>query len=210
MGRLTEDMARLCGEIVTLRGTRESFVVDLRQDVASMIARFRRTHSEKARMSKEKRLADLSGLRQTVAAMKSGFRRSHANMAWETQRGRLSFVAGLKQTTSDMLHEYALDIGGAHRAWFGPSLAELQAMATAERRTAEARIQAEEERKAREQAEQLRAAEIQAEAEESVSVEPDPQIGAVEPESVNPEPKIEPQKPVSMGHEHRSSGRKKR
>lgn len=196
MGRLTEDMTRLCGEIVTLRGAREGFVRDLRQDVASMRARFRRTHFKMARKSKEERLSDLSGLKQAVAAMKSGFRRSHAKMTRETQRGRLSFVAGLKKTTAALLHGYALDMEGAHRAWFGPSPAELQALAAAEQRAVEARIQAEEERKAREKAEQLRAAELQAEAEKTAPLEPELQAKA--------------KKPRSLGSEHRHSGKKKR
>lgn len=174
MGRLTEDMTRLCGEIVTLRGARDGFMRDLRQNVASMKARFRRTRFEMANKSKEERLSDLSGLKKAVSAMKSGFRRSHAKMARETQRGRRSFVAGLRKTTTALLHEYALDLRGARRAWFGPSQAELQALAAAERRAVEARIKAEEERKARETAEQLREAELQTEAEKPAPLEPEP------------------------------------
>ncbi|MBN2140865.1 MAG: hypothetical protein JW718_07645 [Desulfovibrionaceae bacterium] len=163
MGRLTEDMTRLCGEIVTLRGARGGFVRDLRQDVASLRVRFRRT--EMAEKSKEERLSDLFELKKAVSAMKSGFRRSHARMARETQRGRRSFVADLKKRTAALLHEYALDLRGAHRAWFGPSQAELQALAAAERRAAEAHIKAEEERKALAAAER-RAAEAHIKAEE--------------------------------------------
>jgi len=174
MGRLIEDMTRLCGEIVTLREAREGFMRDLRQNVASMRARFRRTHFEMAEKSKEERLSDLSGLKKAVSAMKSGFRRSHAKMTRETQRVRRSFVAGLKKRTAALLHEYALDLQGARRAWFGPSQTELQALAAAERRAAEARIEAEEERKDEENAEQLRGAEFQTEAEKTAPLEPKP------------------------------------
>ncbi len=45
MGPLTESMTRLCGEIVTLRGARLTFVRDLGQDVAAMKAEFRRAHT---------------------------------------------------------------------------------------------------------------------------------------------------------------------
>ena len=55
MGTLTESMTRLCGEIVTLRGARLTFVRDLGQDVATLKADFRRAHNEMAQRTKAER-----------------------------------------------------------------------------------------------------------------------------------------------------------
>jgi hypothetical protein len=73
MGRLTEEMTRLCGEIVALRGARKGFVKDLTHNVATMQANFRRTHKEMARKTKAERRAAVAHLKKTVGAMRHEF-----------------------------------------------------------------------------------------------------------------------------------------
>jgi len=73
MGHLTDEMSRLCGEIVALRGARRSFVHDLTKNVGAMQANFRRTHREMSRKAKAERRAALTNLKRTVAGMRQEF-----------------------------------------------------------------------------------------------------------------------------------------
>ncbi len=70
MGRFTEEMTRLTGEIVAARGERRTFVQDLTRDVAAMQANLRRTHQEMARKARGARRAATSRLRKTVGGMR--------------------------------------------------------------------------------------------------------------------------------------------
>ena len=73
MGRLTNDMTRLCGEIVAFRGFRKSFVKDLTHSTAALMAKFHRAHKDMARKTKAERRADVAHLRKTVGAMRHAF-----------------------------------------------------------------------------------------------------------------------------------------
>ena len=133
MGPLTESMTRLCGEIVTLRGARLTFVRDLGQDVAAMKAGFRQAHAEMGRRTKAERQGFVKVLGHEVASLMTGFHRAHKAMARQTKAERRAAVNHLKKTVGGMRREFALDLAGAHRVWFGPSPAERRAKAEAER-----------------------------------------------------------------------------
>jgi hypothetical protein len=70
MGRLTDDMTRLVGEIKAGHAERVSFVKDMRQEVVSMREGFCRANQERVR--------EVKGLRQEVAADLGGARRAWA------------------------------------------------------------------------------------------------------------------------------------
>jgi len=70
MGRLTEEMTRLCGEIVSVRNARKGFVKDLTHDVAAMKANLRRAHNDMARKARAERRAAMAHLRKTVGGMR--------------------------------------------------------------------------------------------------------------------------------------------
>ena len=119
MGRLTDDMIRLCGEISVLRGDRKAFLNELKHDVV--------------------------GIQIGVASMKAGFRNAHAQMARKMKTERAGFifnlertVAGLKNAVAGIRKEFAVDITGARREWSGPSPSERRAREEAERRRMEA------------------------------------------------------------------------
>jgi colicin import membrane protein len=163
MGPLTESMTRLCGEIVTLRGARLNFVRDLGQDVATMKSEFRRAHTDMARRTKAERQGFVKSLGHEVETMRAGFRRDHTNMARQTKAERRAALNRLKKTVGSMRREFALDLAGAHRAWCGPSPAELRAQAEAERRA-----RAEAEQRAKEAAERDRLAALAMAKEEAI------------------------------------------
>jgi hypothetical protein len=73
MGRLTEEMTRLCGEIVALRGARKGFVKDLTNNVAAMKANFRRAHNDMAKKTRTERRAAMAHLKKTVGDMRHAF-----------------------------------------------------------------------------------------------------------------------------------------
>jgi hypothetical protein len=73
MGHLTDEMTRLCGEIVAMRHARKGFVKHLSHHVATMKANFHRTRMEMARKTKAERRAALSHLKKTVGAMRHAF-----------------------------------------------------------------------------------------------------------------------------------------
>jgi len=73
MGHLTDEMTRLCGEIVALRGARKGFVKDLTFNVKAMKANFHRAHQEMARKTRAERRAAISHLKKTVGAMRHAF-----------------------------------------------------------------------------------------------------------------------------------------
>jgi len=73
MGRLTDEMTRLCSEIVALRKTRKGFVKDLTQNTAALMANFHRAHSDLARKTKAERRAAVAHLKKTVGAMRHAF-----------------------------------------------------------------------------------------------------------------------------------------
>jgi len=78
MGRLTDEMTRLVGEIVDMRGARKGFVKDLTNNTAALMANFHRAHRDMARRTKAERRAAVAHLKNTVAADLDGARRAWA------------------------------------------------------------------------------------------------------------------------------------
>ncbi|MHB8069362.1 MAG: hypothetical protein ACYDIC_15840 [Desulfobaccales bacterium] len=134
MGPLTESMTRLCGEIVSLRGARLTFVRELGQDVSAMKAEFRRAHAEMGQRTKAERQGFVKALGHEVVNLMAGFHRAHKAMARQTKAERRAAVNHLKKTVGGMRRGFALDLAGAHRIWFGPTPEERRAKVEAERR----------------------------------------------------------------------------
>jgi hypothetical protein len=70
MGSLTDDMTRLCGEIVALRGLRQAFVQDLVRTVAQLKAGFRQAHEQMSRETREGRAKAVLDLKMSVAGLR--------------------------------------------------------------------------------------------------------------------------------------------
>jgi len=137
MGAMTEQMEALTNGIFRAARDRRAFVKELKETVPPMRARFREAHAEMARKSRAERSAFLADLKAKVAELQEGFRAAHAEMASEV-RGtleageaarlqeaqadraqRLDFVRNLREEVAHLLGEFAADIEGARRAWFG-------------------------------------------------------------------------------------------
>jgi len=73
MGHFTDEMTRLVGEIVDLRGARKGFVKDLTNNTAALMANFHRAHKDMARKTKAERRAAVTHLQKTVGAMRHAF-----------------------------------------------------------------------------------------------------------------------------------------
>ena len=99
---LTNDMARLCGEIAALRGSRADLMSDLAQTRAETQA--------------------------AVSRMLGGFGEARFEMAKETKAELGGFVARVKDAVTELRQnvarlqdEFRDDLAGAHRAWHGAS-----------------------------------------------------------------------------------------
>jgi hypothetical protein len=93
MGRLTDDMTRLVGEIHGARDQRGRLIRDVKHATAEM--------------------------KRAVAGMQAGFSSAHADMARTQQRMLRGFVSGLRATVAGLRKGSADDLAGAHRAWAG-------------------------------------------------------------------------------------------
>jgi predicted flap endonuclease-1-like 5' DNA nuclease len=125
MGRLADDMTRLCDEIGALHSSREAFILNnLKDGVAGMRSGFRNDHADMAGEMKEALAKFVSDLKTNVSEMMTRFNTDHADMAEETTAWRQTFVSGLKDRVSGLCQDFADDIAGARRAWFGPFPAE--------------------------------------------------------------------------------------
>ena len=92
---LTEDIARLCGEIVSLRHARCNMMKDLQQGA-------------KARG-------------QAVGELCTHFTQDRATMAKQTKGERTAFMKDLKKTVNVLRREMSDDLAGARKAWAGRS-----------------------------------------------------------------------------------------
>jgi hypothetical protein len=93
MGRLTDDMTRLVGEIHASRDDRGRLLRDLKLATVDM--------------------------KRTVAGMQAGFHSHRADMVQRQQRMLRGFVSGLRATVGGLRKECADDIAGAYKAWAG-------------------------------------------------------------------------------------------
>lgn len=92
MGRLADDTTRLCDEIRSLRGSRET--------------------------SRGGREASLRSLKDGVARLRESFHNAHAQMARKTKADRLVSVSNVRKEVSRLRKELSSDLAGAHKAWF--------------------------------------------------------------------------------------------
>lgn len=97
MGRLTDDMTRLVGEIHAARDGRGRLMRDLKDATVEM--------------------------KKTVAEIQRGFHTAHADMARRQRRMLGGFVSNLRATVGATRKEHAADIAGGHRAWSGATTA---------------------------------------------------------------------------------------
>ena len=63
--------------------------------------------------------AFVGDLETGVATMKADFHKAHRQMAKKTAGERAAFVSDLKKKVTGLRNEFAADIAGAHRAFFG-------------------------------------------------------------------------------------------
>lgn len=90
---LTDEMTRLCGEILALRGARSSLMTQLQRDA--------------------------KGRKQAVTEFCSHLDSSRRAMAKRTKNERLAFLNDLKRSVGAQRRDMRNDLAGARRAWAG-------------------------------------------------------------------------------------------
>jgi hypothetical protein len=118
------------------RANRLRFLHDLNTGVARMQTGFRQAHAQMAHETKGERLAFLSNLKTAVFMMQTGFHQARMHQAKRGRAGRRQFVSRLQEVVGGLRQEFAADLAGARRAFFGFS--EPKARAEAPRRAREA------------------------------------------------------------------------
>ncbi|MGC8658860.1 MAG: hypothetical protein ACP5U1_07275 [Desulfomonilaceae bacterium] len=113
MGALTEDIARLCGEIEALRDSRKVFESQLDQETKAMktavgVMRdgFRRDQKSMAVRTKADRAKFVSNLDAEVSGLLKAFDKSHAEMATKTKKANAAFVSDVANHVSGLLTGY--------------------------------------------------------------------------------------------------------
>jgi len=102
MGRLTDAMTRLRGEVDASHNMRVAFIDDLKANVTEMQSGFRNNHAEMAGKMRGDLVTFVSGLENSVAEMKTGFNKNHAEMARNLRDALEDFVSNLKSDVSEM------------------------------------------------------------------------------------------------------------
>jgi hypothetical protein len=92
---LTNDMKRLCREIVTLRGMRASAMTELQQDTKQR--------------------------KQDVEEFCSQIHDDRTAMARQAKKERMTFMKGMRRSVAAQRHAMANDLAGARKAWAGIS-----------------------------------------------------------------------------------------
>ena len=92
---LTDDMTRLCDEIVAMRKMRGSMMNELQ-------------HGAK-------------GLKHTITKLCAHFGRARTTMAKRTKNERVAFLNNLKRSVSAQRRDMRNDLAGARSAWAGKS-----------------------------------------------------------------------------------------
>jgi len=128
MGNLTDDMTRLCGEIVSLRNARGDLMAELASGARD--------------------------LTDYVSSMQADFCDARRKMAKKTKAELAAFVSGVKTKVMNMREEMSGDLAGARRAWSGLTEADLfgkrRQLEAEARRKKEERKRAEEKLRAKE------------------------------------------------------------
>lgn len=128
MGKLTDDMTRLRGEIETLRGAREALLQELAQDarelttaVSAMQAYFAAAHTAMAKKSSGEREAFVAAMIDEVNSLLCEFSRDRNDMARKGRHDREAFLSEMRRQVTGMRKETADDMMGARLAWRGKS-----------------------------------------------------------------------------------------
>ena len=117
MGNLTEDIARLCGEIETLRDSRKVFgsqldkeTREMKTGVSRMRAGFRKDQNNMAVRAKNDRKKFVSSLDTEVSGFLNAFDKAHAEMAATTKKANVEFVSDVANHVSGLLTGYHKDL----------------------------------------------------------------------------------------------------
>jgi hypothetical protein len=92
---LTDDMTRLCGEILAMRGTRHGLMNELQRDG--------------------------KGRKRAVVELCAHFGRARTTMAKRTKNERVAFLNDLKRSVGAQRRDMRNDLAGARRVWAGKS-----------------------------------------------------------------------------------------
>ena len=126
MGKLTDDMTRLRGEVDVLRGVRGALMNDLTRGardlttaVAAMRADFASAHTAMAKKTGEERETFVAAVIDEVNSLLGEFSRDRNDMARKGRHDRKTFLSDMSRQVAGMCKETADDLMGARLVWRG-------------------------------------------------------------------------------------------
>jgi len=128
MGKLTDDMTRLKGEIDALRGARGGLVQDLTRgakdlaaEVSAMQAGFAAAHIAMAKKTSGEREAFMVAMTHEVNSLLDEYSRNRKIMSRKGRHDRETFLTEMRRQVTGLCNETANDLMGARHAWRGES-----------------------------------------------------------------------------------------
>jgi hypothetical protein len=129
MGRLTDDMTRLRGEIDTLRGSRGALMQDLARGaknlattVSAMQADFAAAHNAMAKKTSGEREAFVVAMIRKVDSLLDEYSRDRKYKARKGRHDRETFLTEMRRQVTGLRNETADDLAGARSVWSGHDL----------------------------------------------------------------------------------------
>ncbi|MFH0789816.1 MAG: hypothetical protein V2B13_19680 [Pseudomonadota bacterium] len=127
MGKLTDDMTHLRGEIDTLRGARGALMKELAQGVnhltetvSMMRSDFATDHTMRATKARAERKTFVFSLIQEVDRLLENFGKVRENWTRMGRENRGRFLLDMRKQVNDLRKDTADDLTGARLAWRGP------------------------------------------------------------------------------------------
>src|ERR1017187_9909590 len=118
---LTDDMTRLCDEIVAMRKIRGNLMSELqhgakgqKHSVTKLCAHFGRARMTMAKRTKNERVAFLNNLKRSVGTRGPRVGRARMRMANQKKNDLVVFLNNLKRSVGTQRRDMRNDLAGAH------------------------------------------------------------------------------------------------
>jgi hypothetical protein len=109
MGRLTDDMTRLRGDIDSSRSSRLAQTHETRSSVKAQLADFALTRTRNGQQDSQARANFVSDISKSTSGLLSDFNSDRRNMAEQTSKQRADFISDLSSSTSNLLSDFNSD-----------------------------------------------------------------------------------------------------
>ena len=119
MGRLTDDMRRLRGDIDSSRSSRLAQTNEMQNNVKAQLADFASARIKNGQQDSQARANFVSDMSKATSNLISDFNADRRSMAEQTSKQRADFITNLSNGVSAFINDIATDRADAHAVFFG-------------------------------------------------------------------------------------------